>query len=61
MTDILEMPKEIQNWIDRDTSILRNGSSSEIQNFLKMFRDPQRDSIYWYDQAIQEVIQELNL
>lgn len=58
---MMQIPKEIQDWIDKDTNTLRNGTSEQIQNYLKHFRHPNRDGNYWHEQAIQKVIEELNL
>jgi hypothetical protein len=58
---MMQIPKQIQDWIDKDINLLRNGTSEEIQTYLQHFRNPNRDTEYWHEQAIQKVIEELNL
>jgi hypothetical protein len=58
---MMQIPKEIQDWIDNDTNILRNGTSESIQEYLKWFNTSDRDTEYWHQTAIEKVIKELNL
>lgn len=57
----MEIPKEIQDWIDRDTNTLKNGSPAQIQEYMSWFKNPSRDTEHWHETAIQKVIKELNL
>jgi hypothetical protein len=58
---MMQIPIQIQEWIDKDTNILRNGSQQEIQEYMKWFNHPNRDTEYFHEQAIGLVIKELNL
>ena len=54
------IPQEIQQWIDKDTELLKNGSEIDIAKYLEWFKNPTRDMEPNHQSAIEQLISDLN-